>query len=204
MSESIIKIPTLKNEKFGKVKVSIVGGLTAESDEITLEIKNCSPKRITYDGSFTLEMFKETWEKVNAGETYNECSYTLKGFSSVNETLKLGKALDCGKYRLTKEVGGKEHEIIFVISDFLEIKDILEWFNLSANRIKTKAVKVISNFSDLQYNKDFTETDFLSEMVDDLAEVIFMKDKRSVNYKDDDIIEHYPIFGEKYDFLFGF
>lgn len=139
MSGSTIKLPTLKQiiasilavlmmlssmitgGKFGKVEVSLVGNVTTESEELTLEIKNYSFKSVSYGEEFTLEVKNgENWEKVPVTGGFYAYRATLRGLVSTEVTVELqnvfGKTLEAGEYRLTKEVGGKEYVIEFSVS----------------------------------------------------------------------------------------
>lgn len=222
MSGSIIKLPTLKQiiagllatlmmfssmitgKKFGKVEVSLVGDVTTESEEITLEIKNYSFKSVGYGEDFTLEVKNgENWKKVPATGGFHDYWATLRGLSGTEVSVKLrdsfGKTLEAGKYRLTKEVGGKEYSIIFVVSNLSGTEDILELFNLSANRIKTQAVKVTKNFEDLRHNEEYTEIpNEINAVGKILIEKFLEKDETPVDYKGNEIVDDYPVSGEKY------
>lgn len=222
MSGSIIKLPTLKQiiagllatlmmfssmitgKKFGKVEVSLVGDVTTESEEITLEIKNYSLKSVGYGEDFTLEERDgENWKKVPVTGGFRDYWATLRGLASTEVTVNLknvfGKTLEAGKYRLTKEVGGKEYSIIFVVFNLSGTEDILELFNLSANRIKTQAVKVTRNFEDYRHNEEYTEMpDEIKAVGKSIIENFLTKDENPVDYKGNEIVDAYPVSGEKY------
>lgn len=139
MSGSTIKLPTLKQiiasilaalmmlssvitgGKLGKIEIAVVGEVTTESEELTLEVRNYSLKEIGYGEDFVLEVKNgEDWETVPVVSGFHSVYVVLRGLSVGKEVVDIvktfGGKLEAGEYRLTREIKGTAYSTDFTVT----------------------------------------------------------------------------------------
>lgn len=110
--------------KTGRIEFEVTQPVSVSSEQIVIEIRNYSGKRIDFDEYFTLEKNEGgEWAPVEFAEDagFNDVANMLNPLGTYQHSIHVlemfGHTLEAGEYRIIKQISSKAYPAVFTVTE---------------------------------------------------------------------------------------